>query len=49
MVQCRKQAVLDKKVRAQETYNNDYQFANAPIVPKLTAIAGDNKVTLILG
>ena len=38
--------VLNKKVRAQETYNNDYQFANAPDVPKLTAIAGDNKVTL---
>lgn len=44
--QIRKQAVLDKKVRAQETYNNDYQFANSPIIPKLTAIPGDNKVTL---
>lgn len=44
--QRRKEAILDKKVRAQETYNNDYQFANAPIVPTLTAIAGDNKVTL---
>ena len=42
----RKQAVLDKKVRAQETYNNDYQFANAPVTPKLTAIPGDNRVTL---
>ena len=42
----RKQAVLDKKVRAQETYNNDYQFANSPIAPQLTAVAGDNKVTL---
>ncbi|QQS36540.1 MAG: hypothetical protein IPM56_00890 [Ignavibacteriales bacterium] len=42
----RKQAVLDKKFRAQETYNNDYQFANAPLSPKLTAVAGDNKVTL---
>jgi len=44
--QIRKQAVLEKKLRAQETYNNDYQFANAPYTPKLTAIAGDNKVTL---
>lgn len=44
--QIRKQAVLDKKVRAQETYNNDYQFANAPATPKLTAIPGDNRVTL---
>ncbi|MDZ7625179.1 MAG: hypothetical protein U5J96_12150 [Ignavibacteriaceae bacterium] len=44
--QIRKQAVLEKRLRAQETYNNDYQFANAPYTPKLTAIAGDNKVTL---
>ena len=42
----RKQQVLNKKVRAQETYNNDYQFANAPFTPKLTAIPGDNRVTL---
>ncbi len=42
----RKKAVLQKRVRAQETYNNDYQFANAPVTPHLTAIAGDNKVTL---
>lgn len=42
----RKQAVLKKRVRAQETYENDYQFANAPVTPTLTAIPGDNKVTL---
>ncbi|HED07414.1 MAG TPA: hypothetical protein ENI57_04805 [Ignavibacteria bacterium] len=42
----RKQAILKKRVRAQETYNNDYQFANAPLTPTLTAIPGDNKVTL---
>ncbi|MBN2425907.1 MAG: hypothetical protein JXR46_05425 [Calditrichaceae bacterium] len=42
----RKQNVLTKRTRAQETYNNDYQFANAPITPNLTAIPGDNKVTL---
>ena len=44
--QIRKQNVLKKRVRAQETYNNDYQFANAPLTPTLTAIAGDNRVTL---
>ncbi len=42
----RKQQILKKRVRAQETYDNDYQFANAPITPKLTAIPGDNRVTL---
>ncbi|HVO73706.1 MAG TPA: hypothetical protein VMT35_06760 [Ignavibacteriaceae bacterium] len=42
----RKHAVLEKRKRAQETYNNDYQFANAPLIPKLTAIPGDKKVTL---
>lgn len=44
--QFRKQEVLRKRVRAQETYNNDYQFANAPVTPKLTAIPGNNRVTL---
>jgi len=42
----RKQNVLKKRIRAQETYNNDYQFANAPATPTLTAVPGDNKVTL---
>jgi hypothetical protein len=42
----RKDEVLRKRVRAQETYNNDYQFANAPITPKLTAIPGNRRVTL---
>jgi len=42
----RKQNVLRKRLRAQETYNNDYQFANAPLTPTLTAKPGDNKVTL---
>jgi hypothetical protein len=42
----RKQQILNKKVRAQETYNNDYQFANAPVTPTLKAVAGNNKVTL---
>lgn len=42
----RKEEVIKKRKRAQETYDNDYRFANAPISPKLTAIPGDNKVTL---
>lgn len=42
----RKDAIRKKRVRAQETYDNDYRFANAPITPKVTAITGDNKVTL---
>ncbi len=46
MVQSEKQRYLRKKSRAQETYNNDYQFADAPLTPKLTAIPGDNRVTL---
>ena len=44
--QIRKEAVLQKKEYAQQTYNNDYQFANAPYTPKLTAVPGDNQVTL---
>lgn len=44
--QFRKNEILRKRVRAQETYNNDYQFANAPLTPTVTAVAGDNKVTL---
>lgn len=42
----RKAAILNKRLKAQETYNNDYQFANAPITPTLTAVPGDNRVTL---
>ncbi len=42
----RKNEILRKRVRAQETYNNDYQFASAPLTPTLTAVPGDNKVTL---
>ncbi len=42
----RKQNVLKKRLRAQETYNNDYQFANAPLTPTLTAVPGNNRVTL---
>ena len=39
-------AILRERLRAQETYNNDYQFSNAPYIPTLTAIPGNNKVTL---
>ncbi len=42
----RKAEILRKKVRVQETYENDYQFANAPVTPTLTAVPGDNKVIL---
>ncbi|HOI28560.1 MAG TPA: hypothetical protein PLZ15_02280 [Melioribacteraceae bacterium] len=44
--QFRKGEILRKRVRAQETYNNDYRFANAPLTPTLSAIPGDNRVTL---
>ena len=42
----RKAEIIRKKIRVQETYENDYQFANAPLTPTVTAIAGDNRVTL---
>lgn len=42
----RRNEVLKKRVRAQETYQNNYRFAIAPITPTLTAVPGDNKVTL---
>lgn len=42
----RKSEILRKKVIAQETYNNDYQFAGAPFIPTLTSVSGDNRVTL---
>lgn len=37
---------LRKREYAQIAYNEDYQFAQAPLEPKLTAVAGDRKVTL---
>ena len=42
----RKQEIIRKTVRVQETYENDYQFANAPLTPTLTAVASDNRVIL---
>ena len=34
------------KETVQIIFNNDYQFAKAPLKPTLTAVAGDRKVTL---
>ena len=42
----RKAEILKKRIRVQETYNNDYQFASAPVTPIMTAVPGDNRVTL---
>jgi hypothetical protein len=42
----RRQAILTKRSRADQTYQNNYQFAVAPTTPTLTAIPGDNKVSL---
>ncbi len=44
--QAKRRDVLQNRTRAQETYNVDYQFAKAPLTPTLTAVPGDNKVTL---
>lgn len=37
---------LRKREYAQLAYNEDYQFAQAPLEPTLTAVASDKKVTL---
>lgn len=42
----RRNEVLKKRGRAQQTYQNNYKFAVAPPAPLLTAIPGNNKVTL---
>jgi len=34
------------KIKAQQTYNEDYQFAKAPLAPTVTAVPGDRRVTL---
>lgn len=38
--------ILRNKTTVQKIYNSNYNFAVAPNKPKLTAVAGDNKVTL---
>lgn len=42
----RRQEIIKKRGRADQTYQNNYQFATAPTTPTLTAIPGNNKVTL---
>ena len=42
----RRNQILLKRGRAQETYQNNYRFAIAPPAPTVTAVAGNNKVTL---
>ncbi len=43
--QDKKDALRNKEI-SQKTYDLDYQFAKAPILPVLKAIPGDGKVTL---
>jgi hypothetical protein len=40
------QSVIAKQQRANEAYEVDYQFAQAPIRPTLSAVPGDERVTL---
>ena len=37
---------LRNRVTVQRIYNADYNFAQPPIIPRLTAVPGDGKVTL---
>ena len=39
-------AALDSRDKALQAYLEDYQFAQAPITPVLTAVPGDGQVTL---
>ncbi len=41
-----KDEAVRNKDKAQQTYNEDYQFAKAPLAPKLTAVPGNKRVTL---
>lgn len=41
-----KNEIYRTKRTVQEIYNNDYNFAKAPLLPVAKAVAGDNKVTL---
>ncbi|MDA0986833.1 MAG: hypothetical protein O3A55_04455 [Bacteroidetes bacterium] len=41
-----KEEALQNKDKAQQTYNEDYQFAKAPIAPTLTAVPGNKRITL---
>lgn len=38
--------IIRNKQTVQQIYNNNYNFAKPPLVPKLTAVPGDHRVTL---
>lgn len=38
--------ILKNKKTVQDIYNTNYNFAIAPVKPKVTAVAGDGKITL---
>jgi len=40
------QQVIDSREKALQAYLEDYQFAQAPITPELTAVPGNGQVTL---
>lgn len=40
------QSAIDKQAQARKAYETDYQFAQAPLLPTVTAVPGDGKVTL---
>src|SRR5690606_23516347 len=41
-----REEVLDSRDNALSAYLEDYQFAQAPITPELSAVTGDGRVTL---
>ncbi len=46
VTEVRYKALLDKRQSAQEAYEADYRFAQAPICPTVTAVPGNGRVTL---
>ncbi|MEM6327136.1 MAG: hypothetical protein AAF791_08460, partial [Bacteroidota bacterium] len=38
--------LLDKRTNAQEAYEADYRFAQAPVCPTVEAVTGDSQITL---
>ena len=38
--------IIRNKQTVQQIYNNNYNFAKPPLIPKLTAVPGDRRVTL---
>ncbi|MEM1054502.1 MAG: hypothetical protein AAGI52_03170 [Bacteroidota bacterium] len=45
-VEGRYRDLLDKRQNAQEAYEADYRFAQAPVCPQVRAVPGDGNVTL---